>query len=342
MHEDVRRYFRGAALGAVLLGAAARSSLAAVAPHSFPLVFNLRDYYLPAKGLYTGLYVPYYHSGEIHDSAGDKTNTLTAPTAQGPVSLNVGSSVDSVVLAPILLWSTNVELLGGRYGGLLVPTFANDNQALAIETPSGGVSSRSSEFALGDLLFEPVWLDWSLSPFETSLSYGLIVPTGKFNVATTALPNGAQVRVPESGSTGSGYWSSQFQGSAAWYPWEDKRLAASLTGTYEVPSKERNIDVTPGSYFTLAGGLTQYVPLIDKSTLLEAGPVGFGEWQLTRDRGGDVLFSSLGRVLGAGVQAGVTFVPQKIAVNLRYLNEFRANGRFQGETVSGSVTAKVF
>lgn len=331
------------ALCAVLAAGAAAPAGAAVPGHYLPVALNIRDYYLPEKGVYAGVYVPYYHAGEVHDAAGDRVDTLTVPTRLGPANLSVGASVDAVAIAPTLVWSSELEVFGARYGGALTPTFANANQAAALETQTQlGASGRRNQFALGDLFVEPVWLDWTRMPFEASLSYGLYAPTGKFNVKSVALPNGAETRGPVAGSTGFGYWESQFQGSGAWYPWEDKRTAVSLTATYEIPGKQRNLDVSPGSYFTLVWGASQYLPLRGKELLAELGPVVYGQWQLNRDSGDDVRFDALSRALGAGVQVGVTSVPRKTAFNIRYINEFRANARFQGELVSASLMAKLF
>jgi hypothetical protein len=334
---------RAGLLCAALLAAAALPSSAAVPGHYSPVVLNIRDYYLPDKGMYAGLYVPYYHAGEVHDASGDAVESLTVPTKLGPASVGVGASVDMVALAPTLVWATDLELIGARYGGLLAPTFANANQAAELETQTQlGASGRRSSFSLGDLFLEPVWLDWRAAPFEASLSYGLYMPTGKFNVKSTTLPNGAETRGPVAGSTGYGYWESQFQGSGAWYPWEDKRTAVSLTATYEIPGKQRNLDVSPGSYFTLVWGVSQFLPLQGRETLLELGPVVFGQWQLNRDSGDEVRFDALARALGAGVQLGVTSVPKRAAFNIRYIDEFRANSRFQGQLVSASLMAKLF
>lgn len=334
---------RALSLCAVLSAAAALPARASVPGHYLPVVLNIRDYYLPDTGVYAGLYVPYYHAGEVHNASGDDVQSLTVHTKLGPANLGVGASVDAVALAPTVVWATDLELIGARYGGLLAPTFANANQAAELETQTQlGASGRRSQFALGDLFVEPVWLDWKKAPFEASLSYGLYAPTGKFNVKSTTLPNGAETRGPVAGSTGFGYWESQFQGSGAWYPWEDKRTAVSLSATYEIPGKQRNLDVSPGSYFSLVWGASQYLPLVDKSTLLEVGPVVFGQWQLNRDSGDDVRFDALSRALGAGLQLGVTSVPKHAAFNVRYINEFRANARFQGQLLSASLMAKVF
>jgi hypothetical protein len=46
--------------------------------------------------------------------------------------------------------------------------------------------------------------------------------------------------------------------------------------------------------------------------------------------------------VGVGFQLGVTYVPRVLAVNLRYSDELSANGRFQGQLVSGSIAARLF
>ena len=62
--------------------------------------------------------------------------------------------------------------------------------------------------------------------------------------------------------------SHQFQATGAWYPWEDRRMAVMVGGTYELGHERQDRDLTPGGRFTINWGISQYLPLKKDLTLL--------------------------------------------------------------------------
>lgn len=65
--------------------------------------------------------------------------------------------------------------------------------------------------------------------------------------------------------------------NAAYYFDEQKGTALTVAGTYEIHHEKEDVDITPGSHFTLNYGISQYLPINDKF-LSEVGIAGFAQW----------------------------------------------------------------
>lgn len=318
--------------------------------HYAPGTVNIRDSLLPDPGTYVQLYVPFSHAGEFHDAQGNAVHALTVSSGAGaPARVNVNVNANVLTLAPSIQWIAPRKVLGARYGAVLSPSFGNSNVSTAANGELGGASSASggsSALSAGDLFVEPVWLGWALERWEFSASYGVYAPTGKYKVQTTELRDlqgrTLSVRDPTSDSVGLGFWEHQFQGAVAWYPRADKRTAFCLTGTYEINGNKRYEDLTPGPYFTLNWGLSQYFRLKGEDLMLEIGPAGFLSWQTARDRGADATFAALSYAAAAGAQTGLAYAPWGAFLDFQYSREFRTKARIQGETYTLSMARRVF
>jgi hypothetical protein len=134
----------------------------------------------------------------------------------------------------------------------------------------------------------------------------------------------------------------QTQLAGAWYPLGEQGDGAVVALTHQVHTQKRHFDLTPGQNLTFKWGISQYLPLTsDQKLLAEVGPAGYDSWQMTSDSGKDASSTALDRVHGAGVQLGMTYVPWGAVVNLRYMYEYAAVDRFQGQAF-GLNFAKAF
>ena len=165
-------------------------------------------------------------------------------------------------LAPALIWVTDVGFHGLRYGALITPSFANFNldAGLSAENERGGNVSAGS-FGVGDLFVQPLWLGYSLEHWDFAFAYGFYAPVGKYDTETVTLPVVGPVTAESSDNIGYGFWTHQIQGSAAWYPMDNKGTAVVTALTYETNGKKDQFDLTPGNNLTLNWGLSQYLPL---------------------------------------------------------------------------------
>lgn len=332
-------------LAAALVGAVATSISAEAGEigHYAGGLMNLRDYFVPDPGFYGALYNYGYTTDQLNDSHGNKVKSVTInpPGGGGPVTVGVDVNVDMYVLAPTLIYSTELETLGLRYGALITPTFANANLNAALSTATGhGGKAEASNMGLGDMFVEPVWLGKSFDHWDLSLAYGFYAPLGEYDTAAFTLPGGTTVKGEAADNLGFGFWTHQIQGAAAWYPFDNKGTAVVAALTYEKNGKKQDFDLTPGDNLTLNWGISQMLPLkADNSVLLEVGVMGYDTWQITDDSG-SAATNIRDQVHAVGGQLGVVYMPWHTALTCHGYYEYAAEDRFQGEVFDVSIVKK--
>jgi hypothetical protein len=305
---------------------------------------NIRDYLMPEPGLYGVVYNYYYTTDRLNDKNGNQISSVTINPGPGPgVTLNVKPNVDMYALAPSLIWISPWNLGGVKYGAYIVPTFANSSIAGEVSSLQGrGINASTSSFAVGDLFVQPVWLGYTLTNFDFSLGYGFYAPVGRYSTETVNLPVIGPITTTSPKNIGLGFWTQQFQGAAAWYPWADRRMAVVGALTYQINSGKQGIDITPGQHLTLNWGISEYLPLTKSNQLLvEVGPAGYDDWQVTNDSGSAARDPSVhDQVHGVGGQIGLTYVPWNAALNFHAFYEYSAIDRVQGTAFGLSLAIK--
>jgi hypothetical protein len=312
--------------------------------HYPPGLPNIRDFAVPEPGFYGVLYNYFYFSDRLNDSNGDEINSVTINPPGGPgVTLDVDVDLDIYALAPTLIWVSEWKILGAKYGAFITPTLANASVGASLATETGlGIDADTSQFDLGDLFVQPLWLGWTRTHWDIALGYGFYAPVGKYDTSTVTLPGGATVTAAAADNIGLGFWTHQFQGAATWYPWAHKATAVLAALTYELHSDKDDFDLTPGQNLTLNWGISQFLPLRkDQRLLLEAGITGYSSWQITDDSGSDVRNPDVhDEVHAVGGQLGLTYVPWFASLNVHYFSEFAAQDRFQGQVFGVSMAKK--
>ncbi len=305
---------------------------------------NIRDFFVPEPGFYGGVINYFYTTDRLNDRNGNKVSTVTVNPGGGPgVNLGVAVNLDMYVLAPSLIYVTDIKSLGIKYGALICPTFANASLEGALSTVTGrGGKAEGSSFDVGDMLVQPVMLGKTLEHWDFTLSYGFYAPIGKYNTETVTLPVVGPVKTESPDNIGFGFWTHQFQGAAAWYPWADKRMAIATALTYEFHGKKDGFDLTPGQNLTFNWGISQFLPLKkDHTLLLEVGPAGYDSWQITDDTGSAAANPSVhDEVHAVGGQVAFVYLPWKTALTFHDFYEFAAEDRFQGESFGVSLSKK--
>lgn len=175
-----------------------------------------------------------------------------------------------------------------------------------------------------DLFVQPVWLQWSpVGPIDTVLAYGFYAPTGRFEPGSR-------------GSTGLGFWTQQVQAAGAWYADEERSLGLVLASTWEMNGEVRDEDIDPGNRFTLNWAISK----VWMRGALETAVVGYDQWQTGPNTGRGVLplrRGVLDEIHAAGLQLGVP----KLGLSLKYLHEYGALARFQGQVLSFTFTVPI-
>jgi hypothetical protein len=313
--------------------------------HYFPGMPNLRDLIVPDPGFYFVGYNAFYSADQINDSSGNTVHgvTVTNPVTGATVSIPVDAEVDLYALAPTFAYVLDWKPLGLKVGGLVTPTFVTASPSASLGNAAFGRSiDVDSPFGVGDLFVQPFWLGYALPHWDLSFGYGFYAPVGRYDTQTINLPVVGSVRVEDADNLGLGFWTHQLQGAVAWYPWTSKGTAVTTGLTWEINQEKKDFDVTAGQHLTLNYGVSQYLPLTkDTTLLLELGPSGYSSWQVTDDQGAGAS-NVRDQVHAIGGQVGLTYVPWSALLNVKYLNEFAAEDRFQGHVVTVTLTGKVF
>lgn len=328
----------------LVLAVTATAANAGTIGHYAGGLMNIRDFFVPAPGAYGILYNYYYQTGRLNDANGQQKGSVNINPGPGPgLSLDIDVDVDVYVMAPVFAWVTPYEVLGAKVAFMIVPVFSNASVGASIDLASGrGTNPETSQFGLGDWYFQPLWLGWTLKHWDIALGWGFYAPTGKYNTDVETFPILGDVRVAEADNIGLGFWTNQFQGAVAWYPWANKATAVTLATTYEINSDKYSYDVTPGQNLSLNWGISQYLPLTkDQKWLVEIGPAGYDTWQVTKDSGKDASNALLDQVHAAGGQIGITSVEYEAALNFHAFREFESQDRFEGN-VFGLTASKKF
>ncbi|MBM3883309.1 MAG: hypothetical protein FJ387_26970 [Verrucomicrobia bacterium] len=288
------------ALGA-WIGACPGAALAQDNNHYPNGVEGIKGGTLPPPGFYIRDYNLFYFANRLNDANGDK------------VPIDFDAFVYAQAFRPV--WITPKKLLGGYYGmDLLVPLIYTDVEAKGL--------FQDSEFGLGDLFVEPITLSWHGTHYDAGIGYGFWAPTGE----STAGP---------SASAGKGFWSHMFTAGATLYPTEDKKWSLSLLNRYEIHMENGDTKITPGDTLTMEWGIGRAL----KPTI-EVGVAGYYVRQITDDSGPAGGAKTNEQVLGVGPEISVACPKCAMFVSLRYVREFLAENRPEGNTITLTLTKK--
>jgi len=337
--SSIKYFLRRAAIASASLAWSA-SGIAGVG-HFLPGMMNIRDFLVPEKeGVYAALYLGNYSTDTLKDKNGNTIDkaTFQANRSFGPgipagvtINANLDTNMDMYLIAPTFVWNTGYKIFGADYAMLASLPFANTSIGASLSTLTNinlanravsigrDLAVNDSAFNLSDFYIQPLWLGWHGKHYDASTSYGLYAPTGKYDKDDVA-------------NTGLGFWSHQFQVSGAYYPFDHKGTALMLAGTYEIHHETEGKNFTQGSHFTLNWGISQFLP-ITNDMLLEIGPAGYSQWQVTDNNGSDqpVFLNSRNQVHGVGGQIGLALPKADTQFTFHYFTEFDAEARFQGE-----------
>lgn len=280
-------------------------------------LMNIRDFAQPVPGNYFLLYNLYYTTDTLKDKNGKSINSI--PVEGGAINLNV--DVDSWVTVPTWVHVTEKKILGGNYAFLISQPFGNSSFQAALELadyPEAGTKFDESSYGFGDTYVRPLWLSWNFGQADVGASYGLYIPIGDYDAGA-------------SDNVGLGMWTHEFMVNGIYYLDEQKGTALTMNGVYEFHHEKEEVDITPGSHFTLNYGVSQYLPINEK-LLAELGIAGFGQWQVTKDSGSDATDKNVkDQVYGLGLQGGLTYLPLNGQLTFKWMQEFEAEDRFEGD-----------
>jgi hypothetical protein len=217
-----------------------------------------------------------------------------------------------------------MSLLGGAvFSASATLPIANNS----LTSDVNGALSGGGGFA--DSYYQPLILGWRKQRFAIRAIYGFLAPTGRFSAGTNT-------------NVGSGYWTSVLASGQTIYLNSSKATALSAFQMYEFHGTQQGTMVHPGQTFNLDYSLTHTFPL-QRSSRLQLGLVGYGQWQTTDKHGPTISPSQAAaryKVNALGFAANAILPEQKVSVGLKYFREFECRSTFQGYTlqISAAIT----
>lgn len=209
------------------------------------------------------------------------------------------------------------KILGAKFSSFAFLTFANGSATADIQNGKLGINAGGT--GISDTWVQPVNLGWHLPRVDTWVGYAFVAPTGQFSPGA-------------SNNNGSGYWGNNFCSGTTFYVTKNKATQMNLATNWELHGTKRGTNIIPGQAFTQEWGIGQIVPLKkDLSKLLQAGVIGYDQWQVTANQGltRNVPYYSVHAI---GLQTNFIVPARGFSAFFKYENEYLAKATTQGRT----------
>ena len=129
-------------------------------------------------------------------------------------------------------------------------------------------------------------------------------------------------------------WTNQTRLAAAFYPFNSHATVVAASATYEIHGEKEGTNITPGQNLTVSWGIAQVIPLDSTQTVLaDIGILGYDLFQVSNDRGSGVTYDASvhDEVHAYGAVLGLVHTKWKAGITMRWLHEYAARDRFQGD-----------
>jgi hypothetical protein len=125
-----------------------------------------------------------------------------------------------------------------------------------------------------------------------------------------------------------------FTFGGTWYMDTEKTWAISLLNRYEINSEQEETDITPGNGYTVEWGISKKL-----WKDIQVGPAGYFQMKTTADSG-EGATTQRDRVAAVGPEIDGVIPKINVHVSVRYLYEFMAANRAQGQTITLTLTKR--
>jgi hypothetical protein len=215
------------------------------------------------------------------------------------------------------VWVSRETLLGGAKFSAAA-TLLVSNNSLASDT--AGQLSAGGGFA--DFYFQPFILGWTTDRMDIRTAYGVLAPTGRFNVGAAD-------------NVGSGYWTHAPSVGVTVFLTRDKTTTLSAFHMYEFHTVQEGTGIHPGQTANIDYSVARTVRVSDDAQL-QLGVIGYGQWQTT-DKTGPTITTAQGsahyQVNALGFASNVVLPARQFSLGLKYFKEFSNRSTFQGSTL---------
>ena len=281
-----------------------------------PGLVNPRDYANPGtSGIVVIDYNVFFSTDEYYDRNGNKVDQLDFGFGAGPfpIDIDISGYINALAIAYV---SPEINFLGkARYMAILSPYYATADYRIGLsELADSTLVVDGGAGGFGDLGIAPLYLTWTLGEdkFDITGGYMFTAPTARYET-------GADDNI------GLGYWNHLFQVFTYYYLLQ-KATAIYLGNSFETHSKVKDVDVKPGSRYTLEYGVSQYL-----SERFEVTVQGGNTWQVGEDSGDDVYWDSSykDRNNTFGVGLGFWPVKEKFYTNIKWWTNYGMRQAFK-------------
>lgn len=251
-----------------------------------------------------------YSAGKLKDGSG---NTLTDDVDLTSYANGIGPA-----------WVTNVKVLGANLGGsILIPFLKNTIEASRTDV--------KTNYSFSDIFVQPVQLGWHRKSADFLASYQMYIPTGRYEVGGDD-------------NAGLGQWAHEFTAGATVKFGAQKTFHVSTAVSYELNGKKKDSELRTGNNLSLEGGLGHTWYKKGKGpipTIINGGLIYYMQFKTTDDEippvdlpviGPTALNLKKDHIYGLGVEGNIFIPAIKSAIVMRWLGEFGATTRFQGNT----------
>lgn len=349
----MRIRLRKIVLCAILFVCLGQCANAGTQGHYYPGVLGIRDIILPPKeGIYALYFDPIYYSNDFRNANGNDLSNVSMSASEtkyinvrghelpvrlsGSLTADINASMTFTSEQLFLLWMTSWKLLGADFGMAIAPSLGYVSIDAEVKAHATGtvtigdfsktvvrdetIKIKSDMYGFGDMLVEPVMLDWRGKRYDVGLYYGFWAPTGAYSENRIA-------------NVGMGFWSQQLQGFGAYYFDDYRKTALVVTGTYNLNSQKYDQPVAPGQSMALEYGLSHYI-----TDRVEIGVCGYDQWQISPDAGTaaknkDVFY----QIHGIGGQIGGWVIKDKMNITTKCIYEYYGVDRFKGILATANV-----
>ncbi|MFC3614772.1 transporter [Lutimaribacter marinistellae] len=216
---------------------------------------------------------------------------------------------------------SNSRSSGGRYTvGMAIP-FGYATLDGAITGPLGGrLPFSDSSFALSDIAFTPVQLNWSSGPWSFRFSETIIAPTGAYSTSDGDLVN-----------LGRNYWSFDTVGAVTWFNPESGTEVSASAGLM-INTENPATNYKTGNEFHLDATFNQFV-----APDLAIGLRGYYYKQLTADSGAGATLGAF-KSSSYGIGPGFVWIPEAAGGGLtilgKWMHDLGAKNRFEADYIT--------
>lgn len=214
---------------------------------------------------------------------------------------------------------TNLKILNANYGAsLLIPFMSN-----RIE---GNVIQSKTSLGFTDMYVQPVQLGWHTQRADFLAGYGIYMPTGKYEYGGRD-------------NKGMGMWTHEFSAGTTLFLDAKKTWNLSTIMFYEIHSKKKDTTAKTGDIISLEGGIGKAfykkIPGAPIPMVFNVGMIYYMQFKVSSDKipvRSLVFTGNKDRIYALGLEANFFYPKTFTSVSFRWLGEFEARNRFQGNT----------